>query len=379
MFPDTRFERLLGVTRRWLLASTILLLALILVSCGTGTHTQSGSDGIGVAACPQPNQCLGVSGFSLSSSASTVGFATTTDDGATWSIRSLPDNLPVTLLACPTLSHCIATSPSSAVAARTSTPGQNTINIVVTFDGGATWTTAGPTDIQQVETVSCADSMHCIAVLEPSPSGLQELFSTSDGGSSWKLALSPTRLLGHAHLTCPSVSKCYLLTGGYGEPSAPLVHVWVSSSLGKAWTPDGELPDQDFAVGLDCPSPSHCVAYGSIPGKVGPQTSIGEAYETVDGGSTWIHSSIPADVTDVQSVYCTKSGTCWGFATTTDDGLILSSTDAGAHWSVQATTMSVEGVVLSPSTCWSPGSCLLTTGDHQQTFALSLQDAKLVP
>jgi len=124
---------------------------------------------------------------------------------------------------------------------------------------------------------------------------------------------------------------------------------------------------------LDCPSPSTCVAYGSIPSKVGPETSIAEAYKTVNGGTTWIHSTIPAQVTDIQSMYCTNSGSCWAFGSTAGNDFILTSTDAGDHWSVQATTMSVEGVTLSPATCWSPGSCLLTTGDQQHTFALTFR------
>jgi photosystem II stability/assembly factor-like uncharacterized protein len=372
-----RSERLSGVTGRWLSASAFLLLALMLASCGTGIHTQSGETGIVVTACPQPSHCLGVSGVSLSSSA--TGFAATSDDGATWSIRPLPNNLPVALLACPTLSHCIGTSPSSATAAISSTPGQDTVNIVVTFDGGATWTTPSPTDLEGVGPVSCADSMRCVAVLEPSLSRLGELFSTSDGGRSWRLASSPTRTPQDGPFGCPSVSRCYLLTGGYGEPSEPLVRAWVSSNLGRTWIADGVLPHQDWAEGLDCPSPSHCVTYGSTPPEVGIQANSGEAYETVDGGSTWIHSTIPAHVTDIQSMYCTKKGTCWAFALTAGNGVILSSTDAGAHWSVQATTASVEGVALSPSTCWSPGSCLLTTGDQQRTFAMNLQDAERVP
>jgi hypothetical protein len=215
--------------------------------------------------------------------------------------------------------------------------------------------------------------MHCVVTTTTTPVQRGEMLSTSNGGKTWHLASFPSRLLLGTDLTCPSVSRCYLLTGNYSEPNKPLVHAWVSSNLGKTWTAESELPDPDFAEGLDCPSPSTCVAYGSIPSKVGPETSIAEAYKTVNGGTTWIHSTIPAQVTDIQSMYCTNSGSCWAFGSTAGNDFILTSTDAGDHWSVQATTMSVEGVTLSPATCWSPGSCLLTTGDQQHTFALTFR------
>ena len=362
------------ILSRKIKASFLLCIAvLVLASCG-GIHTQSGSAQIVVTACPQPNQCVGVS-----SSNDASGFATTSDDGATWSIRTLPNNFPVTLRACPTLLHCIGTSASSPSAVMNSTPGMDTINFVVTFDGGATWTTSSLSDIEQAGSVSCGDSLHCIAIVEPSVSSTQTLFSTDDGGRSWQPASSPKGTLQGPTLSCPSLSRCYLLTGNYGRPTAPLVRAWVSSNLGRTWISDGELPDQDLPDGMDCPSPTTCFAYGSIPGKLTPQKSIGEAYVTKDAGTTWIHSTLPAHITDVQGAYCTKRATCWAFAATASNGVILSSTDAGETWSVQAMSASVEGVILSAATCWSPGSCLLTTGDQSEAFPLNLLHATRVP
>ncbi len=115
--------------------------------------------------------------------------AITTDGGSTWSSQTLPSGTgPLSGLSCVDTSHCWAIADHDDFAADGT---YQSPPVVVTSDGGATWTgqgfptnTGGQAGTLYLKSISCVASDVCWAVGAGA-------FNTTDGGSSWNSVLPP--------------------------------------------------------------------------------------------------------------------------------------------------------------------------------------------
>lgn len=198
-------------------------------------------------------------------------------------------------------------------------------------------------------------------------------------------------------LSCPSSSTCYLagvVTGTVLEhirgshhwrplmaaagppalqsvscsPAATCVAVGRNESLrsdngGTSWiaSTSGIAPNAVLDA-VACPSANDCISAG----RVG---SNGVMFRSTDGGDVWNAVHLPAGVTSLAGVACSRGGLC--VAAGPRDPGVLVSTDLGAAWSLKAFPASWRAPELTAVSCGS-GSCLAVSSNQNESIDLYL-------
>jgi photosystem II stability/assembly factor-like uncharacterized protein len=197
------------------------------------------------------------------------GVFSTTDGGRTWNGRFLPDANLINGI------DCVSTTVCEAVGYN----GGNGVFALAlrTTDGAKTWTSQVlPTTVQFPTAVACPSSTACTAVGQSTIKGgsVQRgvIAATTDAGTTWHRQRVPDGYTYLSAIACPQVGVCE--TSGYGPRS-----VLGTVDGGSTWTPQG--PAGGLLYGIDCATPSICVAVGDT--KFGR----GAIFRTDDGGQSW--------------------------------------------------------------------------------------------
>jgi photosystem II stability/assembly factor-like uncharacterized protein len=259
------------------------------------------------------------------------------DGGLNWASLAISDVSLSTRFSCPTARTCFAAGILLAG------DGVHSV-LVVTSDGGATWQTKpfGPEPV--FDSLTCPSATTCVATVGslnygPNTVPQEDVYWSTDGGSSWREALSvPSGLV--LSLSCPTVTTCIGLT--YVEPThTPTIESFRTSDTGYTW--------QSVAVGVQgvafdapsCADTSHCVAIVQTtptPDPSVPGTLV--ALSSVDGGQSWKPHDLPANIsTDAlgASPSCPTDTQCWvSILLHQDQGspqpVIAATTDGGQSW-----------------------------------------------
>jgi photosystem II stability/assembly factor-like uncharacterized protein len=216
---------------------------------------------------------------------------------------------------------------------------------------------------------------------------------TTDGGQTWT---DPTPASWAnvdwiaTSIDCVSASTCWLtgLNGPFGNLVDPIL--LKTSNLGASWRTYANLPDSHstnpavaYALqDISCVSAASCVAVGG-PNQAGGQ---GTVLETSNGGQTWTRFP-SAKLDNFQSVSCVRgialptcfaTGTVYDAASGADDGVTAASRTGGRSWSVDQ-DLGDEGPFYSitctdASHCWAGGNggteALEGTADGGQSWSL---------
>ena len=316
---------------------------------GTTWTTESlpaNSDGQTVA-CPSALVCYMASGFGGKAS-----MEVTTDGGTTWSSDTLPtDANDLVTIACPSTSECIIAGVNMA---------DGDLFIAGTSDGGGTWADqTTPMGIGPFTDVACPTQSECYAISSidimlassqcsgngctfSAPVQFTSFYSTSDGGSTWKVVNLPSGMVALG-MVCPAAGTCYV-NAQYGQNAALLA----TTNGGSTWTaetlPSGVLY---LDMGLVCPTATTCYAVATNA-QDAPVIIM-----TADGGSTWTTEPAPSGVSYYSVLACPSPTTCYITGTNAQNIPFLDATaDSGSTWTTVSLPSSVTAVsnIVCPST-----------------------------
>jgi len=283
-------------------------------------------------------------------------------------------------LACPSDTNCYADSAG----------GQ----LEYSNDGGSSWQQAtGTGTATSAPQISCPGAQDCDVLADIVGSG-STFLTTTDGGQAWTSQPGPAASLGGAPtsppsatqsglaqdaMSCATVSSCVLIAYD-GDFSGSSAQVFTTTDGGTSWS-QSTFPSPasgDFMPsGLSCTATT-CVTVGSIVGPYaefqsgsgsayggqGVKVLAGAAYTSSDGGATWSASSAPPDANagQVTSLTCPAATDCYAAAT----GAVFQTQDGGQTWAPVSTSGlpgpsgSSQGWNFTSMSCATSSSCWLT-------------------
>jgi len=325
-------------------------------------------------ACPSPGRC-----YAATIARAGAPVEGSTDGGGSWSATAIPPGVWLTSgLSCPSSSSC-AVAGETDLPAGASSPNGGVAEVLVTEDGGSTWSAWRlPPAVGRVTDLACTDLVHCVAVglglsadggSAPAVSAV-----TADGGLDWATTQLPAGFVPRQStgLGCPSPDGCVL--GGFDATGSATPAALYSTDGGATWAaaalPSGLPAGTVWSV--SCGASDACTAL--VPAVVPGAPTVGQsptaAISSVDGGRTWQPTAPftgkPALLT---ALSCVGLSSCWatgqqlaggGGAVLT--GVVESTTDAGRTWMVEpvsgvGTGSTSIGTVTSVA-CAADGSCV---------------------
>ena len=272
----------------------------------------SGKGAYDAVVCPSTSSCVAVG----ANSGGVGVVATTTNGGTNWTPATVPAGSPeLDAVACSDTTHCVAVGPDAALSSS---------------DGGTTWALhALPDPTTTLLGVSCSASLACVAVgVAPNPGGpfAGRVVLSSDGGVTWSAASVPGAA-GLGSVSCPSTTRCVAVGAT----------VIVSDDHGQTWHLVPVLGGIGSSLRtVTCAGSQLCVAVGPNP-LATIQTSVsGYAIVSSDGGSTWANVGLPQGSGPSTVVTCGSSTSCFAVGMGLPGGsapTFLSSGDGGGTWS----------------------------------------------
>ena len=214
----------------------------------------------------------------------------TDDGGATWTSSVLPwstafdgspgwSNAQVVTLSCATSSNCVGLS----TVFHSVVDNSQTTNVRVwrSTNGGMTWQTdwvPAPALASNLR-LTCPTALQCyvpVAVGSSFSSYKNEIMMTSDGGITWTFSTpaptgSASTIAEYDSVSCTSASTCWI--AGEVMPSGHLgssqAAIWVTSDAGQTWT-SVPLPIKlGIIFQVACNAPASCLAVAQPPFKDG--------------------------------------------------------------------------------------------------------------
>ncbi|MBO0730717.1 MAG: hypothetical protein J2P57_15780 [Acidimicrobiaceae bacterium] len=242
-------------------------------------------------------------------------------------------------VSCADSAHCVAVGDTSAA---------------TTTDGGATWAyhalppggVSAPNTIFPLATtfpsqVSCATTADCWAV------GPHGIVHTADGGSTWTRQTPPAGTPPLNVVSCASSTHCWAV-GSFTASTSSRVAVIATTDGGATWATQTTLTGFSFGQfageGIACPSASECVLVGRA-----------KIASTSDGGATWNARIAPGGVAHLEDISCANASDCWALGS----GLIATR-DGGATWTRQTLPKGVP--FLFDLSCPTASTCLAVGG-----------------
>ncbi len=174
-------------------------------------------------------------------------------------------------------------SPSSATCVAVGDDGGNVASVLVTNNGGTTWTDTAPAPgVTTLSTVSCPSASVCYA------GGGSGIMKSTDGGSMWTLqdGTFPAE-----SISCFTIDECTAVQG---------IDI-VKTNNGANWNSQISPSGTDSLSDVSCSNAITCAAVGVVNGS---PAIIG----TQDGG-TWTTLDQPS-VNLLSSLSCSTSTTC---------------------------------------------------------------------
>jgi photosystem II stability/assembly factor-like uncharacterized protein len=319
--------------------------------------------------CPTEHVCeaIGADGYATTATGPTP-FYRSNDGGAHWQFQSVgPAGERFDSLSCASATTCLVAG-FVAVAA---TQAPDTVALMRTSDGGATWTPVGSLPAGAFFLDNAAPPSYPeLACTAPAVCELvagNHLYRTTDDGTSWAAQLIPAVSSGAAYLVgvaCASSSDCTALadnTSGLGD------ELFSTRDGGSAWSTTYH-DAHDRADVITCSSASSCLvgAIGPVPlGPVpllGAGTPIPSATEhllvlhSADGGAHWSTVAIPVSYEVPDALACASVDRCVLLA----GNAVYRSADAGRRWSRQALSPNDATAVYSLA-CPTAERCLAAT------------------
>ena len=261
--------------------------------------------------------------------------AVTANGGSSWTTNTIAGGIGgIQSVSCPSARSCVAvgTNASSTYALRTA-------------DGGHSWTALSmPANVVGLSSVSCGSTQVCVAVGFQTVPGQQDtgalegaVLDSADGGATWSLPALPGVLGNLSAVACSSPTHCVALGDVAGANQAIAL---TTVDGGSTWAQPVDIVAVSAVQGLSCPTVTVCVAVGQqVPVSAGPSSPV--AARTRDGGRTWAEDSLPGRGVEPNGVSCASASLCVAVGavthnvdseTTVVPGVIMVSTDAGAHW-----------------------------------------------
>jgi photosystem II stability/assembly factor-like uncharacterized protein len=255
--------------------------------------------------CPEAVTTCYAAGYD----AGRVVLLTTTDAGLSWSARPIPGSLiGADTLACVSDGSCVGLFEASGWA-----PGYYLrapdAKVLVTRDGGLTWSAGPPTPHGQLPDYLACDGTTCVlfdqlitldnsqSVNRSGPltvaSGTWAAWYSHDGGATWQLGRHP----------------------------------------GAIWTMQShDLPESGT---ISCSDHLHCWAAMSIQ-QIGVPGIATAFVATSDGGATWVTQPLPTDRAQQfipQGMSCPTARECYAAGGDSVGPVVLTTNDGGAIWS----------------------------------------------
>jgi photosystem II stability/assembly factor-like uncharacterized protein len=286
-------------------------------------------------ACTTARTCIAVGGNPVSKKyIINKGAVTRTRDGGhTWRVlATLPKKVgELTSISCPVPHFCMAVGSSEAINAQAVA--------LVTRSAGQHWTRLRLPHVSLTH-VTCTARLHCVA--EGFSDGLS-IIVTSDGGTTWTTAQLPTGnypggVIGvpiFGGLACPSRTRCLLVGGIESQRGVFSGLIMASVDGGESWSYTPLPTGVALMNAISCPTAMRCVAVGSDFSPAG----LSFILTTTDGGQHWVGRRAPNVVTDLESVSCLSTKTCiaTGFKLTTSAPVngrpaTVATSDGGMTW-----------------------------------------------
>jgi hypothetical protein len=190
--------------------------------------------------------------------------------------------------------------------------------VLVTTDGGSTWSTQSFTDsaVNGVGGIDCPSTTQCFIAAHTNSGGAIE--ATTDGGSTWVTQTVPATSVSLPGITCTSSTDCYAVGQSQNQPYVGVVDA--TSNGGTSWTSQSVSTEAEALTSVFC-TPSTCFAVGGGGASVGgvilaytpptitttslPQGVVGSVYSGSVGATgggppyTWTISSgsLPSGLT----------------------------------------------------------------------------------
>ncbi len=283
-------------------------------------------------ACPTTSSCLALgTGVALVSG----------DDGATWSPATTPPSTSVQFdaLTCPTSSTCLG-----GVASSSTSPSPLMYR---TTDGGMTWAsvtiaTASATDLR-INSIACMSASDCVATTN------EQILATSDGGAIWEPYATEFGSLDS--VSCGSSSDC-VAVGFSGD-------VVATTDGGATWAVAATV--ETAFGGVSCTTATVCFASGIVdePGGLSFEDPAA-VYESTDDGQQWSQVGTPTGAGGVGGISC-QASSCQVFTSGPYNSVLETSNDEGVDW----TQVSLPASMLFDAASNASGGWIVVGGDEQ--------------
>ena len=285
--------------------------------------------------CPTSHLCMAVGGRIVGTT--DIGAAVRSDDGGrSWTVDSkMPKGIGrLTSVSCPVKGFCMAVG---------STVDRLSGVALVSTRFGSRWKLVPlPVGEKSLALVTCSTQEQCIVVGGGASGASTTILTTSNRGRTWKTAsvppLNSVGLPGAGGISCPSVSKCFIVGDFLVPDGGPSAYIWTSVDGGAHWTSEALPSDTNFLTAVSCVTEAHCVAVG---GGVLPRGGVVRSILTTsNGGQTWVSQVVPTVAAGLSGVSCSTEEECMavggGFATTSPSApltpVVLVTHDGGVTW-----------------------------------------------
>jgi hypothetical protein len=327
--------------------------------------------------CVSASLCWAV-GSTVGSAGAPNGAAiiATTNGGTTWVSQTIPSTVGfLSGIACSDHKRC------TAVGQATPTSDGQAV-IIGTVDGGTVWTPEPtPPGILDLTAVICRASGRCVAI-GSTASGVVALDSSTTGATWSQEGALPANTTGATDISCSDEQTCFVTAHAAVDLDHVTGTVAVSVDGGANWVALTMPTGIGYLNGISCLS-GPVTGIGALPTtSVAPTTSLAApssattATTTAAPTTTAPTTTAPTTTaptttaapppTGVAGANCTVVGTTASTlnGTRTGHGLLLTTENGGASWSVKP--VSAASASLADVSCTAIGSCV-AVGDSVAT------------
>jgi|GEM_PF-620052 hypothetical protein len=202
---------------------------------------------------------------------------------------------------------CVSASLCWAVGSTVGSAGApNGAAVVATTNGGISWVTqAIPPTVGFLSDIACSDQKRCTAVGQATPTsdGQAVIIGTVDGGSVWSQEPTPPGILDLTAVACRSDGRCVAI----GSTAAGVVAL-ASATTGSAWSQEGSLPaNTTGATDISCSDDQTC--WVTAHTAIDLDHVSGTVALSVDGGASWSALTMPPGIGYLNGISCLNGST----------------------------------------------------------------------
>lgn len=291
------------------------------------------------------------------------GIAATTNGGATWTDKPVP---PIPLgLSCPSSALCYGLGYQ---------PDSDAAVLYRSGNGAESWKRLHlpvrkleiPPAMSAAADITCVNVTTCyVAGISVTPNFVRTfaLLVTHDGGATWTLNAVPKVAPARGNmgqLSCPDTRTCFVAMIGTVSSGKRALMVLATRDGGQSWTSSTAGPCQlvcEYTSILACPTASTCYV---APSTQGPSArSRGIVFVTHDAGTTW-HRDVAGPRGLLTDIACANAQTC----RVVGPSGVFGTGDGGLTWRIQAMAGGrVSPALLKGIDCPSVTSCFAVGDD----------------